>query len=263
MFMGVEYTLRLSGTGAKNLAGALWAVSTSQQKTKGKARLASMLKSGKELKVFTVAEADLAAFSKEAKRYGVLYAVIKDVGNNPDAVADVMVRAEDAAKINRIVERLGLGKLDGTNMSVASERNIMPDSLRAADKGTPHKDPEETLGEITGKPPSKEGEPQVNPMQAPTGFPHPSERLSKSADPLQKEVGAEATSATFSKTRSGRGFDDAGGRESVKTKIKEKRASRAEAATAPSAPSKDKQPIHQTPTLTKNKGSKPKIKEGR
>jgi hypothetical protein len=101
---------RITGSGAKNLAVMLYAVMRDQQRTKGKVRMESMLRSGKELKVFTLRRSDLAVFCQEAKRYGVLYCVVKD--KDPAAgAADILVRAEDASKINRIIERFGLSSV--------------------------------------------------------------------------------------------------------------------------------------------------------
>ena len=70
-----------------------------------------MLKSGKELKVFAVKDEDLKRFCTEAKKYGVLYCVLKDK-NATDGITDIMVRAEDASKINRIFERFQLATVD-------------------------------------------------------------------------------------------------------------------------------------------------------
>ena len=75
---GVEMAAKITGAGAKELAALLYAVMKDQKKTKGKMRLANMLRSGKELKVFAVKDAELARFCKEAKKYGVLYCVLKD-----------------------------------------------------------------------------------------------------------------------------------------------------------------------------------------
>ena len=45
-----------------------------------------MLRSGKELKVFTVKSGDLKKFTQEAKKYGVLYCVLTDRKNkDPNA----------------------------------------------------------------------------------------------------------------------------------------------------------------------------------
>ena len=70
-----------------------------------------MLRSGKELKVFAVKDSDLQLFCREAKKYGVLYCVLKD-RDATDGLTDIMARAEDAGKINRIIERFGLATVD-------------------------------------------------------------------------------------------------------------------------------------------------------
>ena len=113
---GAEVAAKISGNGAKNIALLLYAALKEEQKTKGRARLTNMLKTGKELKVYTITNKDLARFSQEAKRYGVLYCVLKDRSNpDPNAAVDVIARAEDASKIQRITERFRLttvGKAD-------------------------------------------------------------------------------------------------------------------------------------------------------
>lgn len=124
---GVEVAARITGTGAKNIAILLAAVLKGEQKTKGKARLTNMLKSGKELKVYTIQNQDLKKFSEEAKRYGVLYCVLKDKNDKSDtAVVDVIARAEDASKIQRITERFQLATVDtATVMGGVRDRNAM------------------------------------------------------------------------------------------------------------------------------------------
>ena len=75
---GVEVAAKISGKAAERLAVLLYAVLQDQKKTRGKTRLTSMLKSGKELKVFSVSDGELERFCREAKKYGVLYCVLKD-----------------------------------------------------------------------------------------------------------------------------------------------------------------------------------------
>ncbi len=108
---GAEVAARLSGSAAKQVAILLYAVMKDQQKTKGKVRLSNMLRSGKELKVFAVRDKDLETFCKAAKEYGVLYCVLRDK-DSKDGITDIMVKAEDAPKINRIYERFGLATVD-------------------------------------------------------------------------------------------------------------------------------------------------------
>ena len=73
---GFQVAAKISGEGAKNIAILLYSILKEEKKTKGKARLTSMLRSDKELKVFTVKKEDLKKFTQEAKKYGVLYVSI-------------------------------------------------------------------------------------------------------------------------------------------------------------------------------------------
>ncbi len=75
---GFEVAAKLSGAAAKNIAVLLISVLKQEQKTKGKARLTNMIKSGKELKVFSIPNKDFKKFTEQAKRYGVLYCVLRD-----------------------------------------------------------------------------------------------------------------------------------------------------------------------------------------
>lgn len=118
---GIEVMAKISGEGAKNLATYLYAVLKDQKKTKGKTRLEGLLRSGKELKVFAVKNEDLQKFSQEAKRYGVLYCVLRDK-KNLNGMCDIMVRAEDASKINRIVERFKLATVDTASIKSEIEK---------------------------------------------------------------------------------------------------------------------------------------------
>ena len=110
---GFEVAAKLTGTAAKELTVLLVSVLKQEQKTKGKARLTNMLKSGKELKVFSVPNKDLKKFTEQAKKYGVLYCVLRDKYSKDDnAPVDIIARAEDASKIQRIFDRFELGNVD-------------------------------------------------------------------------------------------------------------------------------------------------------
>lgn len=193
---GVEVAARISGNGAKNIALLLYATLKQEQKTKGKARLTNMLKSGKELKVYTIMQKDLAKFSQEAKRYGVLYCVLKDRKNtDPNAAVDIIARAEDASKIQRITERFRLATVDraDVSLSIQKERDEMfpkEKSVKAELEGgqpdperslPPIDDAERSAGRrIMGEP--KKEEQEVNPSLAKTDRDHLSEPNSTRED---------------------------------------------------------------------------------
>ncbi len=125
--VAAEIGLKAGGTAAKSLAVTLYAILTDNKKIKGRTNLDNMLKSGKELKVFAIHHSDLEKFCTEAKHYGVLYTVLKEK-NNTDGIVDIMVRAEDASKISRMVDKFDLATIDTKVIreSVLSQKDIKP-----------------------------------------------------------------------------------------------------------------------------------------
>ena len=187
---GVEVAAKISGAGAKQLAVMLYAILKDQKKTKGKIRLSSMLKSGRELKVFAVKQEDLQKFCTEAKRYGVLYCVLRDK-NGKDGLTDVMVRAEDASKINRIFDRFKLATVDMASVKSEIEKSIVSKSKEKQpnERDIPIKSNEDKLlDELMQKPQQKELAENQNPTTAQTIKSRQSEPTSKSKDKVKKGI---------------------------------------------------------------------------
>lgn len=123
--VAAEIGLKAGGTAAKSLAVTLYAIISDNKKIKGKTNLDNLLKSNKELKVFAIHHSDLKKFCEEAKHYGVLYSVLKEK-NNTDGIVDIMVKAEDASKISRMVDKFDLATIDtkAIRESVLSQHKI-------------------------------------------------------------------------------------------------------------------------------------------
>ena len=187
---GTEVALKLTGSAAKNIAALLYAIYKNKKQTKGKTTLTNMLKSGKELKVFTVKKDDLKTFQQQAKQYGVLYtALINKNNKNFDGMVDIMVRAEDASKINRIVKRFDLGTYDGA--TIKSE--IVKDKAEknAKDMGVQEKSAEDKLvDDILSKPVQKEENEVSNPNVAKMEKSPPSEHSSENKN--KSEMGTKS-----------------------------------------------------------------------
>ena len=166
-----EVAVKLAGEGAKQLAILLYAILREQKKTKGKTRLTNMLRSGKELKVFAVKDSDLQLFCREAKKYGVLYCVLKD-RDATDGLTDIMVRAEDASKINRIIERFGLATVDMAEVrreieqSREAQQNDAPEAPAAAEPMT-EQEVDDLLDAMLSPPPEQEGDLPIPERTAP------------------------------------------------------------------------------------------------
>lgn len=185
---GFEVAAKLSGAAAKNIAVLLVSVLKQEQKTKGKARLTNMIKSGKELKVFSIPNKDLKKFTEQAKRYGVLYCVLRDKNTKGDNVPiDIIARAEDASKIQRIVERFELGKVDKAAIVTESQKAV--EKREALEKDKPTKTKNEIITEeAVRKPIQKEGYSQSNPTVAKTDKNPPSRHDSEPVD-MQTDKG--------------------------------------------------------------------------
>ena len=188
---GFEVAAKITGAGAKNIAVLLYSILKEEKKTKGKARLTNMLRSGKELKVFTVKNGDLKKFTQEAKKYGVLYCVLADRGNkDPNAEVDVIARAEDASKISRIAERFKLAS--------EATASIVTETEKSKDEKTGQPEPDigvqekaekdKLLDELMGKPIQKEENAQ-NPSLAKT-------EKSPQSEPISEQPKKSAEGAT-------------------------------------------------------------------
>lgn len=119
---GVEHTVKLSGAVAKNLAVFIAAVVKSQKKTKGRTRMDNMLREKRPFKFFTVPDDKLKEFAKAAKARGLLYVIIKDKKQKTNN--EIMIFADDAAKMNRVLDKIGIdyAKADYGSVEFVSER---------------------------------------------------------------------------------------------------------------------------------------------
>lgn len=214
-----EAALKISGEGAKQLAVLLYAIlqdqSKSRGKTKGRTRLESLVRTGKPLKVFSVKASDLKKFAKEAKRYGILYCAIRNSKGNKDGMVDIMVKEEDAPRINRIIERFKLSAVEEkakveTEVETEAETEVAEAEVEKAEA-------EKTEVEKT-KEQGKEKSEQ-NPSMAKTEKSHPSEPTSE-----KQEKDAEGTSKLYT--------GDSPERKSVREELKEIRAAKKQEAEA-------------------------------
>lgn len=144
---GIDHGLRLSGSMAKNLAVFLAAVMKNNQKSYGRISMARMLRENRPLKFFTIPSGRIHEFAKEAKKRGLPYVVIRD-RKNP-GLCELMVFADDAAKVNRVMDQMELDFLKSENGEAVQEPMRETEGFRPS-----------------GKP--QEADKAVSPGQAPT-----------------------------------------------------------------------------------------------
>lgn len=150
---GAEVALKITGAAAKNLAAALYTVLKDQKKTKGKARIETMLREKRPLKVYTIKKEDCPEFARQAKGYGILYAPIP-VRKEDDTI-DILVFQDDAARANRIVEKFKLTVVDTASIKedIEKSREERGGEPAAPEKAAPEKSEEDLLiDELMEKP---------------------------------------------------------------------------------------------------------------
>ena len=122
---GFEVIAKLTGSGAKNVAALLYTMFKDNKQIKGKTSLNNMIKSGKALKIFSVKQGDLSKFTSEAKKYGILFNVlVNKKDKDPNSMVDIMVRDEDAPRINRLVEKFKLTTIDTAHIETVVQKSI-------------------------------------------------------------------------------------------------------------------------------------------
>ena len=123
-------------------------------------------RNGKEIKVFSIGDKDLEKFCREAKKYGVLYCVLKDK-TAADGHTDVFVRAEDASKINRIFEHFGIATADigsaRAEIVKEQEKKRRDADIPAPDRNTTEKDKDEAFFDTLFSPTPNKEEAQTQP----------------------------------------------------------------------------------------------------
>lgn len=201
-----EVALKITGEGAKQLAVLLYAILKEQKKSKGKARMETLVRTGKPLTVYSVKESDIKEFVKEAKRYGVLYCAVRNPRGSKDGMVDVIVKQEDASRINRIIKRFRIASVSEVAQikseivqSRAEKGKISADQKKPmqaqseSERGTPEKaDADKLVDELLGAPVHKEGEKTENPFPAKTEKSRLSEPIS-----VRPDKTAEGTSKLY------------------------------------------------------------------
>ena len=118
---GTEVALKLTGEAAKSFAVFAAAVLKDQKKMHGRTNLTRLLRDGKPLKFFVVPEERMKEFAVEANARGLLFVPVKDK-TKEDGKIEIAVWAEDAAKVNRVLEKM---KLDYVQADTGSKADVV------------------------------------------------------------------------------------------------------------------------------------------
>ena len=149
---GVEVIAKLSGSGVKNIAAMIFAILNNKKKTKGKTTLTNMLKSEKALNIFSIRRKELKTFAEGAKAYGIPYCVLMDKDKkDPNSIVDIMIKDEDAVRINRVVKRLNINTVELAEVRTREEKI----GQQPVDIGVQEKSKKEQFEDLIVKKPSQ------------------------------------------------------------------------------------------------------------
>ncbi len=245
---GVECATNLVGKGALSLATFLIAALKDQKRTKGKARMRAF--HGKPTRVFVIKAKDMKTFAEEAKKYGVLYAAVVNK-KQPDGLVDVVVNANDAAKVNRISDRFALSTVDVEKIraDIEKTREAKAKQSAAKERTTPpaekeaHTVDDHTLDDMLGNPAPQKTE-HKQPIDITANASNPTKARTERSNPSAPSSNSKERSDAENT------IDD---RPSVRQQIKEIKNERREKT--PQQPSRDKtrQTTHKQPQKTKSK----------
>lgn len=111
-----ETAAKLASLGAKNLAVLLTLYLREEHQLKGETNLKKLLKEGREIRVFCLDKDSLAEFKQHTKDYGIVYSALKQK-NDDSRIVDVLVKAEDTPRVNRILEKMNYPLPEGEKIS--------------------------------------------------------------------------------------------------------------------------------------------------
>ncbi len=117
VLQGTEVMIKLTGSGAKNLAALLYRYAQGDKRLKGAINLNKLLKSGDELTIVRIDQKELPEFKTLARKYGVLFSAVRDT-RTTDGMCDVFFKKKDYAKVEHVVGKMELTGLSHERESV-------------------------------------------------------------------------------------------------------------------------------------------------
>lgn len=254
--------LKLSGMAAKNFALFVYAVLKDQKKTHGKTRLVRMLKEQRPFKFFNVPTENMKEFATEAKTHGLLYVPIRNK-QKADRI-EVVVFADDASKVQRIFDNLGLDAVkaqagEATIASVQEQEKQAPAATAPSKTETVQTEQGAVEFEVGGF----EDDFNIGPAQQDTaenftGVNFTLGREKEAGEPAMEKNPSEPSSPSKSSSPGSINPKEPEHKPSVKQQLQEIRQEQAEKKA-----SKSKQQERQHPASSRSKQKKKKKQKGR
>lgn len=129
-----ETAIKLAGSGIKNVAALLLALSRADYKTVGSTSVSRLTKDQSPTVVVPLKKEDMQRFKSMAKQYGVLYCAVEPKNNN-SGVVDIISTQNYASQLNAVFEAMQYPLPSKEEQTAKKAKALAPQEISSSERG--------------------------------------------------------------------------------------------------------------------------------
>lgn len=129
-----ETAVKLAGSGIKNVAALLLALSRADYKTVGSTSVSRLTKDQSPTVVVPLKKEDIQRFKSMAKQYGVLYCAVEPK-NNTSGVVDIISTQNYASQLNAVFEAMQYPLPSKEEQAAKKAKALAPQEISSSERG--------------------------------------------------------------------------------------------------------------------------------
>ena len=129
-----ETAVKLAGSGIKNVAALLLALSRADYKTVGSTSVSRLTKDQSPTVVVPLKKEDMQRFKSMARQYGVLYCAVEPKNNN-SGVVDIISTQNYASQLNAVFEAMQYPLPSKEGQTAKKAKALAPQEISSSERG--------------------------------------------------------------------------------------------------------------------------------
>lgn len=129
-----ETAVKLAGSGIKNVAALLLALSRADYKTVGSTSVSRLTKDQSPTVVVPLKKEDIQRFKSMAKQYGVLYCAVEPKNNN-SGIVDIISTQNYASQLNAVFEAMQYPLPSKEEQAAKKAKALAPQEISSSERG--------------------------------------------------------------------------------------------------------------------------------
>lgn len=129
-----ETAVKLAGSGIKNVAALLLALSRADYKTVGSTSVSRLAKDQSPTVVVPLKKEDIQRFKSMAKQYGVLYCAVEPKNNN-SGIVDIISTQNYASQLNAVFEAMQYPLPSKEEQAAKKAKALAPQEISSSERG--------------------------------------------------------------------------------------------------------------------------------